>query len=184
MIKIIISILVMTTTLNAQEKGIELYTNCSKEATDCTEIKNTYKTLKLSLKPALILNRENILDVYRIPNEWGETALNFSLNKEASSQLKQVTKANIDKPLHIVFNGKLLSSPTIAAELSSGFVLSQGMGKKIDILEEAGWLKEMVNNRTSEKRNTRQKNLFWVVLITLSVISGVLFYAFRKTQSS
>ena len=49
--------------------------------------------------------------------------IKIKLNAQASEQLKQMTKANIGKISHLVFNGKIISTATIQSELEGDFIL-------------------------------------------------------------
>jgi hypothetical protein len=75
---------------------------------------------KLILAEKPILTKEDISEVITGFNDMGFCVLNITLTPKGALILKNVSSKNIDKPLAIVVNKKIISAPIITSEIAGG----------------------------------------------------------------
>ena len=78
------------------------------------------------VKKAISLPGDALTDANIGNGEFGEVIVNFELNREGSEMFALVTRENINKPLAIVLDGKVISSPNINSEIKGGRGMIQG----------------------------------------------------------
>jgi len=78
------------------------------------------------VKKAVSLPGDDLIDANTGSGEFGEVVVNFELNAEGSEMFALVTSENINKPLAIVLDGKVISAPNINSEIRGGRGMIQG----------------------------------------------------------
>ena len=78
------------------------------------------------VKKDVSLPGDALIDANIGNGEFGEVVVNFELNRDGSEMFALVTRENINKPLAIVLDGKVISSPNINSEIKGGRGMIQG----------------------------------------------------------
>ena len=81
-------------------------------------------TLKLVDEPAVRTN--DIAKATRIFDQLNRPAILIELNKEGAEKFLTLTKENIQKPIAIVVNNKIIAAPVVASTILEGRIMING----------------------------------------------------------
>ena len=112
---------VFTNTSKISEDNMILYFYDEKDA-----FNRRVRGAPVIVKKTVSLPGDALIDAGTGNGEFGEVVVNFELNREGSEMFALVTRENINKPLAIVLDGKVISSPNINSEIRGGRGMIQG----------------------------------------------------------
>ena len=81
-------------------------------------------TLKLVDEPAVRTN--DIAKATRIFDQLNRPAILIELNKEGAEKFLTLTKENIQKPIAIVVNNKIIAAPVVVSTILEGRIMING----------------------------------------------------------
>ncbi|GAA0890333.1 hypothetical protein GCM10009122_00110 [Fulvivirga kasyanovii] len=86
----------------------------------------------IQLEDAPSLSSKDILEIKKVYNEYTNSPeISIVLTKDGTRKFSLLTKENIGKPIAIVIDHKIVSLPTIQAEISGGqLIISGGFSEK------------------------------------------------------
>jgi SecD/SecF fusion protein len=124
------------------------------------------------------------------PNHISEVSLEFT--EEGSRKWANLTKENIDKPLAIIFNGRLVSAPYVEGPIENGVASISGSFTVMEAKALASQLSSVsVKNAYAiiKKEISRQSmsNLFKILLRSLLIFvlaAGISFPIFKALKNS
>jgi preprotein translocase subunit SecD len=129
---------------------------------------------------------KDLRSVRRSVDEWNNPAVSFTLNSDGARRFEKVTSENIGKPLAIILDGKIQSSPTINARISDSGII-QGRftieeAEDLVVILKAGalpagikYLEERTIGPALGSDSVRQGLMAGLVAI-ISVMSFMIFY--------
>jgi preprotein translocase subunit SecD len=72
------------------------------------------------------LDDHDVARAYPVKQEYGEPAVGVDFSTAGAEKFAKLTAANINRRLAIVFNGSLVSAPTIRTKISASAVIAGG----------------------------------------------------------
>ncbi len=65
-------------------------------------------------------------------NQFGQAIVNLDFNSDGARKFEEATRANLNKPLHIMLDGEIISSPTVESVITGGSAIISGVGTMED----------------------------------------------------
>lgn len=65
-------------------------------------------------------------------NQFGQAIVNLDFNSDGARKFEEATRANLNKPLHIMLDGEVISSPTVESVITGGSAIISGVGTMED----------------------------------------------------
>src|SRR5258708_410990 len=119
--KTIIALIVLLTSVRTfAAETLDFYLDCG-DASACIELPARESAISVQNKPSLSFGEQDILSMKAWENQYGDPALSVQLKPPAGVALSELTKANLQRHLAIVFQGRVLTNPLIHEAIGDNF---------------------------------------------------------------
>ncbi len=184
-IKWITLTLLLATGVGLHAQTIDLHLECAPGGQDCVELKDDHgEAFQVQAKPGFQITEANVADVWEAIDEFGQIQLRMDLKPEAAESFGELTGANINKVLAIVYDGRVITAPMIKDRISGSITLSQGTDNTRGdrVWQKIPWIKERVNRTEAQDRTKKQLRIAIYVTLALVLLVGGLAFAFRRVK--
>jgi len=107
-----------------EQRGFSLRLAETEAGLGFTEAVVPGKEEPIYLHPHNILTAKDVISVCFEPNPLRGISVNFQVNPAAGERMRKATRENMEKPLAIILEGKVLMAPIIRAEIADRFLMS------------------------------------------------------------
>ena len=167
---------------NADDK-IYFYIECSAEQ-QCIDLAyGDGKTASVLATPLQALERADIRSASVQMSANSPQSLNIELSEEASRKFEKITGENVGKRLMVVFDNRILNTPTINAPIGGGkIMISGGSGEKRPFWEKAPWLQNLVKD--SYQASGRSLMIYVIIALAMAISAFVFVLLPRIKRTS
>jgi len=167
------------------DDGLYFYLECS-PGQDCIQLAyGNGKTESVQAAPVQVLARADIQSASIQQGEGIPLSLKIKLRKEASAAFEKITGENIGKKLLVVFDNKILNTPTINAPIADPvIIIGSGYDEQGPFWKRASWLQDLIKD--SNRARGRSIMIYGIValVVLLAAFAFVLLPRMRRTRPS